>query len=102
MRAILAAVLCLLIGVGSVWATEAGLPAADLSTVRVLDLHTAQAVALAANPNMAAARARVEQARARVQQAAAAWWPSLDLSSGGSRQRLAESGTRFEIGRAHV
>ena len=96
MRAILAAVLCLLIGVGPVWATEAGLPAADLSTVRVLDLRTAQAVALAANPNMAAARARVEQARARVEQAAAAWWPSLDLSSGGSRQRLAESGTQFD------
>jgi outer membrane protein TolC len=36
--------------------------------------------------------ARVDQARARVRQAAAAWWPSLDLSGSGSRQRLADTG----------
>ncbi len=96
MRFLLAAVLSLVLGVGPVWASGEGLPAADLATVRVLDLHTAQAIALAANPNMAASRARVEQARARVEQAAAAWWPSLDLSGGGSRQRLAESGTRLD------
>lgn len=96
MRFLLAAVLSLVLGVGPVWASGEGLPAADLATVRVLDLHTAQSIALAANPNMAASRARVEQARARVEQAAAAWWPSLDLSGGGSRQRLAESGTRFD------
>lgn len=96
MRFLLAAVLSLVLGVGPVWASGEGLPAADLATVRVLDLHTAQSIALAANPNMAAARARVEQARARVEQAAAAWWPSLDLSGGGSRQRLAESGTRLD------
>lgn len=96
MRFLLAAILSLVLGVGPVWASGEGLPAADLATVRVLDLHTAQAIALAANPNMAASRARVEQARARVEQAAAAWWPSLDLSGGGSRQRLAESGTRFD------
>ena len=96
MRFLLAAVLSLVLGAGPLWASGEGLPAADLAAVRVLDLHTAQAVALAANPNMAASRARVEQARARVEQAAAAWWPSLDLSGGGSRQRLAESGTRFD------
>ena len=96
MRFLLAAVLSLVLGVGPVWASGEGLPAADLATVRVLDLHTAQSIALAANPNMAAARARVEQARARVEQAAAASWPSLDLSGGGSRQRLAESGTRLD------
>ena len=96
MRFLLAAVLSLVLGAGPLWASGEGLPAADLAAVRVLDLHTAQAVALAANPNMAASRARVEQARARVEQAAAAWWPSLDLSGGGSRQRLAESGTRLD------
>jgi outer membrane protein TolC len=63
---------------------------ADLSTIKVLDLKTAQALALAGNPDMAAALTRIEQARARVQQAMAAWWPSLDVSASGSRQRLSD------------
>ncbi|MDX9834409.1 MAG: TolC family protein [Desulfobulbus sp.] len=96
MRYVVAAVLSLLVCVGPVRAAEKGLPVADLSAVRVLDMSTAQAIALAANPSMTAARARVEQARERVSQAAAAWWPSLDLSGGASRQRLAESGTLFD------
>jgi outer membrane protein TolC len=62
----------------------------DLTAIKVLDLRTAQTIALAANPNIAAAQARVEQARARVSQAAATWWPSLDLSGGGARQHLSD------------
>ncbi len=64
---------------------------ADLSTIEVLDLETAQRVALTGNPDMAAAMSRVEQARARVNQALAAWWPSLDLSWSGSRTRQSDS-----------
>ena len=45
----------------------------DLARIKVLDLTTAQTVALAGNPSMAAAQARVEQARARVRQAVASW-----------------------------
>lgn len=66
-------------------------PSVDLAQVKVLDLKTAQQVALADNPNMAAAQARIEQARARVRQAAASWWPSLDLSAAGTRQRLSDT-----------
>lgn len=65
--------------------------ATDLSRIKVLDLTTAQTLALAGNPSMAAAQARVEQARARVRQAAASWWPSLDLGASGNRQRLSDS-----------
>lgn len=63
----------------------------DLARVKVLDLTTAQTIALAGNPSMAAAQARVEQARARVRQAAASWWPSLDLGASGNRQRLSDT-----------
>lgn len=63
----------------------------DLARIKVLDLTTAQTVALAGNPSMAAAQARVEQARARVRQAVASWWPSLDLGASGNRQRLSDS-----------
>ncbi|NLX18198.1 MAG: TolC family protein [Desulfobulbus sp.] len=62
----------------------------DLSAIKVLDLKTAQTLALAGNPDMSAALARIEQARARVQQAVAAWWPSLDVSASAVRQRLSD------------
>ncbi|WP_457574525.1 TolC family protein [Desulfolithobacter sp.] len=55
-----------------------------------LDLEAAQRLALAANPSMAAAGARLEQARARVRQAMAAWYPSLDLSASGRMVRLSD------------
>jgi outer membrane protein TolC len=67
----------------------------DLSRIKTLDLKTAQAVALAANPNMAALQARIEQARARVRQAAASWWPSLDISGTGTHQRLSDTNYQY-------
>ncbi|GAB4336333.1 MAG: hypothetical protein Kow0089_06500 [Desulfobulbaceae bacterium] len=70
---------------------DSGGQSPDLSTIEVLDLETAQRLALAANPTMEQARARVEQARARVEQAAAAWYPSLDLTAGASRTRLSDT-----------
>lgn len=66
-------------------------PQAELSVVEVLDLETAQKIALSGNPDMAAAMSRVEQARARVNQALGAWWPSLDLSWSGTKTRQSES-----------
>lgn len=63
----------------------------DLSEIEVLDLQTAQRLALAANPTMTAAMERAEQARARVRQAVAAWWPSVDLTGSGGQTRMSDT-----------
>ena len=73
-------------------------PVADLTGITVLDKPTAQAIALAGNPDMAAAEARIEQARARVRQATAAWWPNLDLTGRVAKERLSD--TRYDYNRA--
>jgi outer membrane protein TolC len=92
MKRILVGVLSLLCCLGAVThAAEEKMAMADLSKIRVLDLRTSQSLALAGNPNMEAARARVEQARARVSQAVATWWPSLDVSGSGARVRLSDN-----------
>ncbi len=62
----------------------------DLANISVLDLRTAQSLALQGNPDMVSAQARVEQARARVSQAVAAWWPSIDLTAVGVKERLSD------------
>jgi outer membrane protein TolC len=81
---------------GSIALAEGAKSAApDLSQIKTLDLRTAQSIALAGNPDIAAARTRIEQARARVRQAAATWWPSLDLSGSGTRQRLSETNYQY-------
>ncbi len=99
MKRIVVGVLSLLCCLGSIaQAAEEKLVAADLAKIHVLDLRTAQSLALAGNPNMAAAQSRIEQARARVRQAAATWWPSLDLGGSGSRQRLSD--TRYQYNQA--
>ncbi len=90
MQRIMVAVLIALCWLGDVRAMERS-TVTDLATVKVLDLKTAQALALAGNPDMAAAEARIEQARARVRQAVAAWWPSLDLTGSASRQHLSDT-----------
>ncbi|MGW8161264.1 MAG: TolC family protein, partial [Desulfobulbales bacterium] len=85
-----------LIVAGSVWSEENELlPPPDLSTIEVLDLQTAQKIALASNPTMSAALARVEQARARVRQAVATWWPSLDLTGSGGQTRMSENSWEY-------
>jgi outer membrane protein TolC len=77
---------------GPAWGMENEPPLfPDLSAIEELDLETAQRIALAANPTMSAALARVEQARARVRQAVAAWWPRVDMSASGGRTRLSEN-----------
>ena len=45
--------------------------------LEVLDLKSAQRIALSENPSLEAARARVQQARALVQQAHSAFWPHI-------------------------
>lgn len=67
----------------------------DFSGIEVLDLATAQRLALQGNPGIAAAQARLEQARARVRQAVATWWPTLDVTGNAARTR--RSDIEFDI-----
>ena len=95
MQRILVGILSLLCCLGSIThAAEEKMVVADLSQIKVLDLQTAQSLALVGNPNMVAAQARVEQAKARIQQVAGTWWPSLDLTGSAVRQHL--SNTSFQ------
>ncbi|MCL7488861.1 MAG: TolC family protein [Desulfobulbaceae bacterium] len=92
-RVISGVVICLLLfGAGSMYGEETGKPPVpDLGSMEVLDLETAQRIAVASNPTMEAAVARVEQARARVRQAMATWWPSLDMTGSGSSTKLSDT-----------
>lgn len=62
-----------------------------LADISILDLETAQQIALADNPTLQAAAERVEQARLQVQQAKALYHPTLDLEGSGAYQRLSET-----------
>jgi outer membrane protein TolC len=66
-------------------------PGPDLTAIEILDLQTAQEIALAANPTAEAALERVEQARARLRQAAAAWWPRIDFTGSAGQIRISET-----------
>jgi outer membrane protein TolC len=59
-----------------------------LEDVQVLDLATAQQIALADNPSLAAAAERVEQARHRIEQARALYYPSIDASGTAASARM--------------
>jgi len=60
----------------------------------ILDLATAQRIAIEGNPSVDAARARIEQARARVAQARSAYFPSLDVTATASKTWLSENDYR--------
>jgi outer membrane protein TolC len=53
----------------------------DLTQVKLLDVETAQQIALQDNPGIGAAQARLEQAKAVLKQAAAADKPRVDVST---------------------
>jgi len=63
----------------------------DWNAVQVLDLRTAERIALAGNPSIAAAEARVQQAEERIGQARSTYWPRLDANAGASRVWLSEN-----------
>lgn len=67
-------------------ATQPGTPIPAL-----LDLVTAQQIALAQNPNLAAAAARIEQAKARVRQARSLYFPQLEANYNASRTELSDA-----------
>lgn len=68
--------------------------APDWHGLRVLDLETAQRIALAENPSLKAAEARIRQAQARVQQAFSEYWPRLDALASSRRVEFSESASR--------
>lgn len=59
-----------------------------LDGVQLLDLVTAQQIALADNPSLAAAAERVEQARQKIEQAKALYYPSIDGSGTAASGRM--------------
>ena len=65
-------------------------PGIDWNTIEELDLKTAAFIALAENPSLAAAQARVQQAVERVNQAKGTYFPRLDLNYAGSRVWLSD------------
>lgn len=68
----------------------------DLKDLEVLELETAQRIALTANPSLAAALDRVRQARARVEQARSAYWPSVDAEASGARVYTPDNRLMFQ------
>lgn len=62
-----------------------------LDNIQELDLQTAQAIALADNPSLAAAAERVEQARQRIEQARALYWPSIDAGGAAGYNKISQS-----------
>lgn len=90
---------------GSGLAEKSQAPAAavpDLGALQVLDLKTAGRIALAGNPSVAAARARVRQARQQVVQAKAAYWPRLDATASASRITLSDNAHTVSLATARL
>jgi TolC family type I secretion outer membrane protein len=79
-----------------------GISVPDLAVLKVLDLKTAGRIALAANPSIAAARARVRQAREQVVQANAAYWPRLDATASASRITLSDNAHTASLATARL
>lgn len=65
--------------------------AVDWAAMSTLDLETVVEIALAGNPGLEAAAARVRQAKAQVDQARSTYWPRLDANASGARVTLAEN-----------
>ncbi len=63
----------------------------DLTQVELLDVETAQQIALQDNPNIGAAQARLEQAKAALQQAGAADKPRVDVSASTGLARYSDT-----------
>jgi outer membrane protein len=63
----------------------------DWTAISTLDIETAVTIALADNPGLDAAMARVRQAKAQVEQARSAYWPRLDANASGARVDLSEN-----------
>jgi len=93
------------VSAGRLLAADGASPAAAadmtvLEQIAVLDLETAQRIAIANSPTLTAAAERVNQASERIRQAQAAYWPTLDANGSASRVDLsdnAEQGQRDQL-----
>ena len=74
----------------------------DLNAIQVLNLKTAGKIALAENPSLAAAQARVRQAKERVLQARSAYWPRLDAMASASRVSLSDNDYQTNLAYARL
>ncbi len=63
----------------------------SLDEIQRLDLVTAQQIALADNPSLAAAAERVEQARYRITQAEALYWPGVEAGGTAMASRMSQN-----------
>jgi len=92
MKKILLLLLTICLPAATSWSTDSqGNDIPDISSVKVLDLQTAQRIALKDNPGIQAAEARIAQAKAGVAQVRAAWWPRLDATGALGRTRLSDT-----------
>ncbi|MCI5209703.1 MAG: hypothetical protein D3910_13120, partial [Candidatus Electrothrix sp. ATG2] len=71
--------------------TAQGKDLAQIAQIEVLDVETAQRIALQENPGIKAAQARLEQAKASLQQAVAADKPSVDASASTGLARYSDN-----------
>jgi TolC family type I secretion outer membrane protein len=72
------------------------------NAIKVLDLSTAEQIALAGNPTIAVAEARLRQAEERISQARSTYWPRLDANAGTSRVWLSENEYQDSLSSAQV
>ncbi|MBF0452126.1 MAG: TolC family protein [Candidatus Magnetomorum sp.] len=71
-------------------------------TIHILDLETAQWIALAENANFAASTERIGQAMAQKKQAGAAYWPKVQLSASATRAKLSDSYYNTQLAMAQL
>jgi len=76
--------------------------AIDWNAMSPLELEVAVKIALAGNPGIEAAAARVRQAKARVDQARSTYWPRLDASASGTRLKLSENAYQNNLSTARL
>lgn len=63
----------------------------ELDEIKILDLKTAQQIAIEGNPSLDAARERVIQAKKQLMQARGAYFPSITASGSGNRSILSDN-----------
>jgi TolC family type I secretion outer membrane protein len=92
------AVIVLILGWCQMGWSEASSPAgaSELEKIELLDLQTAAKIALAENPSLAAAQARVGQARQAVRQARSGYWPEFNLTASQTRVDLSDNAFRSQ------
>lgn len=74
----------------------------DWNGIHVLDLKTAQQIALADNPSVQATEVRVMQAKERISQAYSTYWPRLDASASVSRVWMSQNSYQDNLGTARI